>query len=48
MSDWPAPDYWCTICDAGAEGCQHAPEDAPDWMHNKAKPGGLAIREETP
>ncbi|MGX9349213.1 hypothetical protein [Microbacterium sp. KNMS] len=26
--EWPAPDYWCTVCDRGAEGCGHAPKDA--------------------
>lgn len=26
--DWPGPDYWCTICNRGAEGCQHTPADA--------------------
>lgn len=25
--DWPAPDYWCTICDRGAEACTHTPAD---------------------
>ncbi len=25
--EWPAPDYWCTICDRGAEGCLHTPAD---------------------
>ena len=23
------PDYWCPICDAGAEGCTHTPADLP-------------------
>jgi len=28
MSDeWPAPNYWCTICDRGAEACMHNPSD---------------------
>lgn len=25
--DWPAPDYWCTICNRGAEACEHTPAD---------------------
>lgn len=28
--EWPAPDYWCTICDRGAEGCQHEPNEKGD------------------
>lgn len=28
--DWSAPDYWCTICNRGAEGCEHTPADADD------------------
>lgn len=26
--EWPAPDFWCTICDRGAEACTHTPVSA--------------------
>lgn len=47
VSDWPAPDCWCTICDRGAEGGLHDPEDAPDWMHDLDKPWGIAALKPT-
>lgn len=27
LGDWPAPDYWCTVCNRGAEACEHTPAD---------------------
>lgn len=38
MTDWPAPDYWCTICDRGAEGCLHTPADAAAIEAEKGHP----------
>lgn len=47
VTEWPAPNYWCTICDAGAEDCTHTPEDV-DWMHDLENPWGLAAEKKAP
>lgn len=36
--DWPAPDYWCTVCDRGAEGCTHTPSDAEGAVMSTTEP----------